>query len=61
MVAEMHAELLHSVDTLELQIRQKLDASQGGQVRGQSPTPPPPGYEDAVAAYFKRLSSGGGH
>ena len=61
MVAEMHEELLRSVDTLELQIRQKLDSSQGGQVRGQSPTPPPPGYEDAVAAYFKRLSAGGGH
>ena len=62
MVAEMHQELLHSMDTLELSLRKQLDKSQGGQIRGRDPQPAPPGYDDAVAAYFKRLSAtGGGH
>jgi len=63
MVAAMHQELLTSVDTLELQLRRKLDASQGGQIRDHAPQPAPPGYADAVAAYYRQLSrsGGGGH
>jgi len=63
MVAAMHQELLTSVDTLELQLRRKLDASQGGQIRDHDPQPAPPGYADAVAAYYRQLSrsGGGGH
>lgn len=60
MLAEMHQQLLSSVDALELQIRKKLDDSQGGQIRGRAPEPAPAGYDAAVAAYFRKLS-GGGH
>lgn len=60
MLAEMHQQLLSSVDALELQIRQRLDDSQGGQIRGRAPEPVPAGYAAAVAAYYRKLS-GGGH
>ncbi|MGH9519199.1 MAG: hypothetical protein ACRD2D_06095, partial [Terriglobales bacterium] len=44
MLAEMHQQLLSSVDALELQIRKRLDDSQGGQIRGRAPDPAPAGY-----------------
>ena len=57
MVDELHQRLLSGVTTLELQVRQNLDAKQSGQVRSADPTAVPPGYKDAVAEYFRRLSA----
>ena len=45
---------------LALQVRQNLDTKQTGQIRGTDPTAAAPGYKDAVAEYFRRLSAAGG-
>jgi HPt (histidine-containing phosphotransfer) domain-containing protein len=57
MVEHIHQQLLSDIDTLELQLRQGLDAQQSGQIRSTDPLAVPRGYEDAVADYFRRLSS----
>ena len=38
------------------QLRRMLDGEQGAYVRSGSTEPVPPGYADAVAEYFRRLS-----
>jgi len=60
MVEELHQRLLSGVTTLELQVRQNLDAKKPSQIRSTDPTTAPPGYKDAVAEYFRRLSAAGG-
>jgi len=45
------------VDTLELRLRRDVDDKKPGQIRGTDPTTVPPGYKDAVADYFRRLSA----
>jgi len=55
-VEQLHNEVLSRVDKLELELRRNLEAKQGGQVRNSGSLPTPPGYEDAVADYFRRLS-----
>jgi hypothetical protein len=57
MVEELHQRLLSGVDTLELRLRRELDDKKPGQIRGAEPSPVPPGYKDAVADYFRRLSN----
>jgi hypothetical protein len=57
MVEQLHTEVLSGVDKLELQLRQDSD-DQPGQVRTTKEPPVPPGYEDAVAEYFRRLGKG---
>lgn len=57
MVEQLHAEVLSGVDKLELQLRRSSDA-QTGQVRTGKPVAVPPGYQDAVADYYRRLSNG---
>ena len=57
MVEELHQKLLSGVTTLELQVRQNADAKRAAQIRGTDPTPAPPGYKDAIAEYFRRLST----
>jgi hypothetical protein len=44
------------VDTLELQLRRNLDDKRPGQIRSADSLVVPPGYKDAVADYFRRLS-----
>ncbi|MFB3828618.1 MAG: DUF4175 family protein [Bryobacteraceae bacterium] len=46
--------LTSQVAGLEVELRRQLD--NGSTVRGASSEPPPPGYADAVAEYFRRLS-----
>ena len=58
MVEELHAKVLNDVDKLELQLRRDPGAPQDGQVRTATPPAVPPGYEDAVAEYYRRLSKG---
>lgn len=55
-VEQLHNQVLGQVDKLELELRRDLEAKQAGQVRNSESLPTPPGYEDAVADYFRRLS-----
>ena len=57
MVEQLHTEVLSGVDKLELQLRHDSD-DQTGQVRTTKEPPVPPGYEEAVAEYFRRLGKG---
>jgi hypothetical protein len=54
MVEQLHTEVLSGVDKLELQLRHDTDAQ--GQVRATKEASVPPGYEEAVADYYRRLS-----
>ncbi|MBZ5699363.1 MAG: DUF4175 domain-containing protein [Acidobacteriia bacterium] len=56
LVEQLHAQVLASVDKLELQLRRQLDDKQSGQVRSGDSQPVPAGYEDSVAEYYRRLS-----
>ena len=56
MVEELYNRVLGDVDKLELRLHRDSDAKQLGQVRNAESQPVPPGYEDAVAEYFRRLS-----
>jgi hypothetical protein len=58
MVEELHTRVLHDVDKLELQLRRSPDDAQLGQVRTKAAAKVPPGYEDAVAEYYRRLGKG---
>ena len=58
MVEQLHAEVLRGVDKLELQLRHDADGQTPGQVRTTKEPAIPPGYEDAVAEYFRRLGKG---
>jgi hypothetical protein len=59
MVEELHQRLLSGVDTLELRLRRDADDKKPGQIRSTDPTTVPAGYKDAVADYFRRLSTPG--
>lgn len=54
----MRQEVLPGLEQLELQLRRKLDEQQGGAVRSSASERVPPGYRQAVAEYFRRLSQG---
>ena len=54
---QMAGQALSAVDRIELQLRNKINA-QGGQIRSTVPTSIPPGYQNSVAEYFRRLSQG---
>jgi len=58
LVEQLRSQVLSDVDKLELQLRHNLEGQQAGEVRNSESFPIPPGYEDAVAAYFRRLSTG---
>ena len=58
MVEELHTKVLNDVDKLELQLRRDPNTAQAGQVRRATPPSVPPGYEDAVAEYYRRLGKG---
>ena len=52
-VEQMHREVLNAVDRLELQLqRQNLSSS----ARAGKPNTIPPGYQESVAEYYRRLS-----
>jgi len=57
MVEELHQRLLSGVDTLELQLRRSLDDKNPNQARSADSLTVPSGYKDAVAEYFRRLST----
>jgi hypothetical protein len=53
MVEQMHQEILHSVDKLELQLQHDGASSEA---RTGKPDSIPAGYQDSVAEYYRRLS-----
>ncbi len=58
MVEKLHTQVLNDVDKLELELRRKSTDGDPGQIRTAKPQTVPPGYEDAVAAYYRRLGKG---
>jgi hypothetical protein len=58
MVEQLHTEVLAGVDRLELQLRHDSDGQVPGEVRTTKESAIPPGYEEAVADYYRRLSKG---
>jgi hypothetical protein len=58
MVEQLHTEVLAGVDKLELQLRHDSADQTPGQVRTTKEAVVPPGYEEAVADYYRRLSKG---
>ena len=55
MVEKLHTQVLNDVDKLELQLRRNTDDTQPGQVRTSKAPVVPPGYDNAVAEYYRRL------
>jgi hypothetical protein len=49
-------QLVAGVEQIELQLRRLADDQQSGSVRSGTSQPPPPGYTEAVAEYFRRLA-----
>jgi len=49
------AQLANAIDEVELLLRRKLEATDGS-VRSANPRNTPPGYANAVAEYYKKLS-----
>jgi hypothetical protein len=56
LVEQLHAQALNDVDKLELQL-QRNGEEKPGQTRSTNSAPVPPGYQDSVADYFRRLSN----
>ena len=54
----LRKEVLPEMEQIELQLRHKLDAENGGQVRNPAAEHVPAGYSEKVADYFRRLSGG---
>jgi hypothetical protein len=58
LVEQMRQQLTSTVDALELQLRRQLEQDKGGTIRNADPTKVPAGYQDSVAEYYRKLSSG---
>jgi hypothetical protein len=54
----LNREILPNLEALELQLRKQAEQDSGGQVRSAATDKVPPGYTDAVAEYFRKLSKG---
>jgi hypothetical protein len=57
MLQELHTQVSATVDKLELQLQREADNVKPGQIRSGDSQPAPPGYADAVAEYFRKLSN----
>jgi hypothetical protein len=57
-VEQLHAKVLNDVDKLELELKRDPNQPQSGEARTAAPPSVPPGYEDAVAEYYRRLGKG---
>jgi hypothetical protein len=55
LLEQLRTQILPNIEQLELQLRRKLEGKDG-QVRSSAVERVPPGYGDAVAEYFRRLS-----
>ncbi len=52
----LNHEVLPEMERLELDLRRKLEEKNSDQVRSAGAETVPPGYSDAVADYFRKLS-----
>lgn len=57
MLEQIRTKLLSKMDKLELQLHPDTNGTQSGQVRSGASVIAPPGYEESVADYFRRLST----
>jgi hypothetical protein len=53
---KLFLQAMTNIEQVEVQLRRKVEEQNGGAIRSATPQPPPPGYADAVADYFRRLS-----
>ena len=56
--ARINREILPKLEALETRLRRQIDESETGQVRSGATDRVAPGYTDAVAEYFRKLSKG---
>jgi len=56
----IQAAVVANVEQVEMELRRKVDDTTGGNVRSPGNEPIPPGYGDATAEYFKKLSASTG-
>jgi len=56
LVEQLRSQVLAGLEQIELQLRRQLDDKNAGQVRSTVTRPVPPGYQESVAEYFRRLS-----
>ena len=56
LVDQIISKLVGGVEGVELQLRRMTDDKNGGNVRSATGETVPPGYAEAVAEYFRRLS-----
>ena len=53
---KVFTQAMSGIEQIEVQLRRKVEEQNGGSIRSATPQPAPPGYADAVADYFRRLS-----
>jgi len=58
LLERMRVQFLPGLDRIELQLRRQLGQPEPGQARSGASERIPPGYADAVAEYYRRLSKG---
>ena len=58
LVEQMRQQLVSGVDALELQLRRQIEENHGSTIRNTDPARVPPGYQESVAEYYRKLSSG---
>jgi hypothetical protein len=58
LVEQLRTQVLTGLEHLELQLRRQQDDKLGGQVCSGMGRPVPPGYQEPVAEYFRRLPKG---
>ncbi len=56
LVEKLRAQVLPGLEQLELRLRRKIEGGEEAQVKSMLSLPVPPGYADAVADYYRRLS-----
>ena len=58
LVEELRTQVLPSLEDVELRLRRELAGDGAGQAKSVLSRPVPPGYAEAVAEYYRRLSKG---
>ena len=54
----LNREILPNLEALEVKLRRQVEEQGGGQVKSGATDKVPPGFSDAVAEYFRKLSKG---
>ena len=54
----LNREVLPNLEALEVKLRRQVEEQGGGQVKSGATDKVPPGFSDAVAEYFRKLSKG---